>query len=822
MRRFQRRSRTMTRRAGGSSVLLLMALMCSIAVGAAHPGISGVSRGRAKLTTPRGTPAGQKWRYGMSTLLQLDATTAGLLVNIRRNGTPYGDFEVGTDLIAFDELGKIGAAAAVPVSRSGREPHPATGKPSLTAKYPVVGGFVPLGSKDDRAAPHPRAGTGFGIAQVAFYPADFSKPLPPADQLGCEIEVQQFRYDGAQFHVSQSKRLKRWTVGDGWEIVAPGLSSAIADGNDLLLAVTCAKPGVRSVSGVARFQCGSDGWQPDWFVPVTDPAAVWFEPSLIRDVDGSLLLSARNNHVNAKGDIPLWRSSDGGRTWGKLFFLRGARTGTPLVLNRTADGTPYLATNTSLGTDRDVLEIVPLKADRSGLERPISVRNGSAEFGPAPSGQGWKVDHGTGGVVRLADGRWHDVLTYRVLDQGENQGRSATPHTGLYVEEVSSQADPRPAAAGSGSAAAKLVDTVLFPSAGGPSDVFRWSEGTILNLDGKKHLMMLVSAFGQGGHDDTSARILRFDSLDGGLTWTPLEKATLFQDMKGLAQQNVMAPSLLRLRNGDVLCFINVMNTLSDGGPWMKRSTDNGRTWSQLERLPYRGYGNLSNDRALLLSTGRILLPCWLSLDKLASAHAYCLYSDDEGRSWKQTALISAPKGSTGRKTDPAAEEPMVVELKDGRLMMVLRVYLKSIYVSYSDDKGATWSPPRSSGIPAPGSMTTITRMPDGNILLIWNWARPETIDGPFPRDHITAAVSKDEGKTFSYVRHLDGGPDFKGKITMANVTFCQGNAVITYSRSMSMKNTYDWRLQVIPLAWFYEGDTRQVYGENCLPKPTQ
>ena len=360
-----------------------------------------------------------------------------------------------------------------------------------------------------------------------------------------------------------------------------------------------------------------------------------------------------------------------------------------MVLNQAADGTPYLATNTALGTDRNILQIVPLRPDRSGLERPITVRNGSAEFGRAPSGQAWKVDHGIGGVVRLADGRWHGILTYRVLDEGENIGKPATRYTGLYVEEVFSTGDPLPMALRSGTAAAKLVDTVLLPSDPSPQGVSRWSEGTTLNLDGKKHLMMLVTAFSQGGHDNSPAKILRFDSFDGGLTWTPLEKAQVFQDMKGLAKQNVMAPSLLRLKNGDILGFFNVINSLSDAGPWVKRSTDNAKTWSKPERLPYEGYGSLCNDRALLLSTGRILLPCWVSMDQLASAHAYCFYSDDEGRTWKRTASITAPKGSTGRKTDPAAEEPMVVELKDGRLMMVLRVYLKSIYVSYSDDKGA-------------------------------------------------------------------------------------------------------------------------------------
>ena len=280
-----------------------------------------------------------------------------------------------------------------------------------------------------------------------------------------------------------------------------------------------------------------------------------------------------------------------------------------------------------------------------------------------------------------------------------------------------------------------------------------------------------------------------------------------------------MSPALLKLNNGDVLCFVNVKNSIRDCGPWVKRSTDGATTWGPLERLPYEGYGGVGCDRALQTSTGRVLLPCWVSLDSLDSTRACVCYSDDLGKTWRKTGLITTPKGSTGRKTDPAAEEPMIIELEGGRLMMILRTYLKSIYKCYSTDGGATWTEPVSSGIPSPGSMATIRRLPNGDILLIWNWATPETIDGPWPRNVITAAISKDEAKNFSYVRHLDGDADFEGKITMANVAFAAADkVVITYSKSMTKKNAYNWRLQVLPLAWFYEGDTEQVYGESCLP----
>ena len=226
-----------------------------------------------------------------------------------------------------------------------------------------------------------------------------------------------------------------------------------------------------------------------------------------------------------------------------------------------------------------------------------------------------------------------------------------------------------------------------------PEGVYRWSEAALLNMDGEQHLMMLVSAFGHGGHDHTAADILEFHSRNGGVTWTPLDKAKVFQ--ANIAKQNVMSPSLLRLDNGDILFFFMVKNApLEDTGPWMRRSTDNGVSWGEPVRLPYDGYGGMAPNRAVQLSTGRILLPCWMSRDRLASTHAYSLWSDDRGKTWQKSKLITTPKGSTGRKTNPAAEEPTVIELKDGRVLMLMRTYLKSIYKSVSEDGGETWNEP--------------------------------------------------------------------------------------------------------------------------------
>jgi hypothetical protein len=71
--------------------------------------------------------------------------------------------------------------------------------------------------------------------------------------------------------------------------------------------------------------------------------------------------------------------------------------------------------------------------------------------------------------------------------------------------------------------------------------------------------------------------------------------------------------------------------------------------------------------------------------------------------------------------------------------------------------------------------------------------------------------VSRDEGETFESLQILDGGADFPGKITMANVTFAGRNALVFYSKSLSRKNEYHWMQQILPVSWFYgkEGGKR-------------
>lgn len=355
---------------------------------------------------------------------------------------------------------------------------------------------------------------------------------------------------------------------------------------------------------------------------------------------------------------------------------------------------------------------------------------------------------------------------------------------------------------------------------------YRFMPGCVLNVDGKKHLITVVAEFGKVASDHSPNKLVMVASHDGGQTWET-DKLSVFQEP--LRGTNVTSPSFLRLSDQEVL-FV-----FSSNGMWYRRSTDNTNTWGDPVRLPYLGdpaYGgsDVAAEHAVLLKSGRILLPYYyLEPDQCAdgrySAYIMPLYSDDKGRTWLKSNRITVRArdyrlGALGeRSSNPkmcfTAEEPAVVELKDGRLFMLIRTYAGWFYKSYSKDQGATWSEPVSSGIPAPGSIPTIRRIPTtGDLLLIYSYGEPEEIHGAWPRNRLASMISKDEGETFSSRRLLSGGKDFPGKVTMPAVTFLGDEALVFYGKSQSMANSYDWVQQVVPIPWFYEGDKSKVYRE--------
>src|SRR5262245_8735996 len=89
-----------------------------------------MTRSPARLVSPPTTPAGVTWRYGVAPTFQVAPRLAGAFCNIRMEYAPGTDFEVGNDLLLFDDLGRIGPSRTQELSRNQEETNPRTGPPA--------------------------------------------------------------------------------------------------------------------------------------------------------------------------------------------------------------------------------------------------------------------------------------------------------------------------------------------------------------------------------------------------------------------------------------------------------------------------------------------------------------------------------------------------------------------------------------------------------------------------------------------------------------------------------------------------------------------
>ena len=301
----------------------------------------------------------------------------------------------------------------------------------------------------------------------------------------------------------------------------------------------------------------------------------------------------------------------------------------------------------------------------------------------------------------------------------------------------------------------KMPPTTVLSLQPGPDNP-RNSEGDFINLHDGRVLFVYSHYTGTSSSDHATAYLAGRYSDDGGKTWSQEDKLILENE----GGMNVMSVSLLRLQNGDIALFYLRKNSTQDCIPMMRISKDETDSWS--EAIPCitdkQGYFVLNNARVIQLDNGRLLMPIALHqvpggkwADK---ADLYSYYSDDNGRSWHSSAQVP-------NKSSIITQEPGVIEMKDGRIMMYIRSSGGFQQLSFSQDKGETWSHIETSNIPSPLSPATIEKIPGSNDwLLVWN-----NNDGTNPviqnkRTPLTASISKDEGKTWVNVTNIQQDPD--------------------------------------------------------------
>ena len=300
-------------------------------------------------------------------------------------------------------------------------------------------------------------------------------------------------------------------------------------------------------------------------------------------------------------------------------------------------------------------------------------------------------------------------------------------------------------------------NVLLPPGPGNP----RNSEGDFIRLaDGR--ILLVYTHFTGGGGDHSAAHLAGRHSKDGGLTWTT-EDVLVVPNEGGW---NVMSLSLLRLADGRIALFYARKNSLADCRPYLRISEDEAQTWSEPKLCieDEVGYYVLNNDRVVQLESGRLIVPVALHNTPQYEKPDWdgtimCYLSDDGGGTWRRSK--SRLVGTSPEGTRVTLQEPGVIKLKSGRLMMFCRTRSGCQYVSYSEDKGDTWSEFGPSNIISPCSPASIERIPKtGDLLLVWN--NHENVDDAHrgKRTPYNVAVSRDEGRSWHNIKTLEDDPD--------------------------------------------------------------
>ena len=296
-------------------------------------------------------------------------------------------------------------------------------------------------------------------------------------------------------------------------------------------------------------------------------------------------------------------------------------------------------------------------------------------------------------------------------------------------------------------------------------------------------------------------------STDDGRNWSePFE----MKDAAGNAVAPAGLGSLLLLKSGGLGYYWN-----ADYHFYFRVSNDEGRTWTTpISTGPWgaHAYG-AANDRGIVLKTGRIVIPAAWRMDGPRSpeegnnplgldieetlCYSFSLYSDDEGKTWKRSRNVvftvlegkypSFPLNvsSRGKSGFSNFEEPSVVELSNGDLMMCGRNPLGRLFVSHSVTKpkpwaqsnhcywntavepdpaggaGVVWRQPVPTPLAAARAPSELKYIPKLKaILCIWNQVSVKEIVDGHSRHRLTTALSFDDGKTWKHFRNLDSLDD--------------------------------------------------------------
>lgn len=282
-------------------------------------------------------------------------------------------------------------------------------------------------------------------------------------------------------------------------------------------------------------------------------------------------------------------------------------------------------------------------------------------------------------------------------------------------------------------------------------------------------------------------------SVDNGKTWSDVETVVDFP-----YGQSASDPSMIvdRLTN-EIFMFYNYMDLDTEKDIYylhVTKSTDNGKTWSKPEDITSQiAKPEWHKDFKFITSGRGIQTQSGKLLHTMVNLNSglHVFGSDDHGKSWY---FIDTP-------IQPA-DESKIIELVDGTLMINARVNKAGMrYVHTSKDDGKTWKTEPVPQLVDPGCNASIIRytsVEDGykkNRLLFSN-AKSEK-----GRVNMTVRVSYDEGKTWTEGKTVYEGPSAYSSLTVME----NGDIGLFFEQDEYTKNPF----VSFSLEWLTDGNDK-------------
>ncbi|WP_232228822.1 sialidase family protein [Salegentibacter sp. T436] len=365
-------------------------------------------------------------------------------------------------------------------------------------------------------------------------------------------------------------------------------------------------------------------------------------------------------------------------------------------------------------------------------------------------------------------------------------------------------------------------------------------------------LLIMLGAFLQGCNDNAKEREAKIEEIN-----EPKTQELVFEDLfSAEAKENIACyriPSLITAPNGDLIAAIDErvpscadLRGSKDINIVQRRSTDNGKTWSEIETVVDFPEGESASDPSMIVDeeTDEIFMFYnFMDLDNEANIYyLHVVSSKDNGKTWTEPRDITAEIAkdewhkdfkfiTSGRGTQTSsgrllhtlvnldnglhlfgsddhgeswflidtpiqpADESKVIELADGRYMINARVNTGEghRYVHISDDKGESWETRPETKLTDPGNNASIIRYTredknEKDILLFSNSNDAEK------RKNLSVRISYDEGETWS-----EGKTIYPGSAAYSDLTVLENGDIGVffeadgYSRNLFTSFSLEW-----------------------------